>query len=321
MMKSQTNLFSELDHSISMDIQEIYDVIENLPRRENLEVDQSHYAEEDQEDFFNRLRMPGTRLGQGHIGQLIEYEDQDWFDNIYNDVNRLDDDENLDDEPTMTIDGSIFQELGFEILAYYVPFHFHNRPRPWGIYLRRVGIAHVRQKLLQFATNDHYNEQNFGDDLKIPTNVAVNVLLLHELKHHAIEVGILRRGLTGSIAPSDYYLFVQDKRRNFELARAEEAICNANILSHKSKLKTDFFLPNHDPNQSNNLVFDWTTYVTRFMDGQPSGYNAFRDWRKLEDEQLQTYLHSYPGTVTRTEFNMHSNLSILKRLPVPTYLC
>ena len=263
-MKSQTNLFSELDHSISMDIQEIYDVIENLPRREKLEVDQSHYAEEDQEDFFNRLRMPGTRLGQGHIGQLIEYEDQDWFDNIYNDVNRLDDDENLDDEPTMTIDGSIFQELGFEILAYYVPFHFHNHPRPWGI---------------------------------------------------------LRRGLTGSIAPSDYYLFVQDKRRNFELARAEEAICNANILSHKSKLKTDFFLPNHDPNQSNNLVFDWTTYVTRFMDGQPSGYNAFRDWRKLEDEQLQTYLHSYPGTVTRTEFNMHSNLSILKRLPVPTYLC
>ena len=31
MIKSQTNLFSELDHSFSMDIQTINDLIENLP--------------------------------------------------------------------------------------------------------------------------------------------------------------------------------------------------------------------------------------------------------------------------------------------------
>ena len=46
------------------------------------------------------------------------------------------------------------RRAGFEVLAYYIPFHSHSPEIPWGIYLRQVGIAHVREDLeLQLHRN------------------------------------------------------------------------------------------------------------------------------------------------------------------------
>ena len=42
----------------------------------------------------------------------------------------------------------LVERFGIEILAYYRPFHFHRPDRGWGIYLRGVGIDHVRQRLM-----------------------------------------------------------------------------------------------------------------------------------------------------------------------------
>ena len=46
----------------------------------------------------------------------------------------------------------LVERFGIEILAYYIPFHFHSPERPWGIYLRGEGIAHVRHRIMQIAS-------------------------------------------------------------------------------------------------------------------------------------------------------------------------
>ena len=65
----------------------------------------------------------------------------------------------------------LVEEFGIEILAYYIPFHFHRHDRPWGIYLRGVGIDHVRQRLIEIAGRDGHNFRN----LAIPTDVSSNI--------------------------------------------------------------------------------------------------------------------------------------------------
>ena len=55
-MKSETHLFSDLDHSISMDLQTINHFIENLPP--------PTVVDEEQEVFFNHLEDDHPRLLQ-----------------------------------------------------------------------------------------------------------------------------------------------------------------------------------------------------------------------------------------------------------------
>ena len=308
MMKSETNLFSELDHSISMDKQTINHFIENQPPPTEVA--------EQQAEFFNRHGVNRPRL--------IQYDELTHI-HTGNQLPRNARNEELDD---------LVERHGVEVLAYYVPFHHHRHPQDWGIYLRREGIVHVRQKLLQFALDDHYEEQLFGDDLEIPTRVAVKVLLLHELKHHAIEVACTRHEIQNRIIDK-YDSYIRSKRQNQTEHNATEAICNSNILQYRYHLKTDFSFPGQAilPHQGPGSI-DWTTYVTRFMDGQPEGYNDFRSFRHLDQFQLRQILrleHGVVGNVERVlnrnlpiimrEFQNHSSLSTLKRLPVPIYLC
>ena len=114
---------------------------------------------------------------------------QEWFPNdIPDTISRQQLNRQRNDDPAPDGFRDLVRQSGFEVLAYYIPFHFHSPERPWGIYLRGEGIAHVRHRIMQIAELDGHNFQN----PEIPTNVAIDILLLHELRHHAIEVAFTR---------------------------------------------------------------------------------------------------------------------------------
>ena len=202
--------------------------------------------------------------------------------------------------------------FGIEILAYYIPFHFHRPDRPWGIYLRRVGIDHVRQRLMEIAGQDGHNFQN----LAIPTNVAEHILLLHELRHHAIEVAFTRVELQQGTR-REYQHYIREKRNHNDLHNHTEAICNANVAKHH--FKTDWQLPGIISPPNVIVSLDWNNYVREFMLGQPAGYNDFERFtryssrRVLESLQLPTGFRLDLAQI-REEFSSHSKLGTLNRV-------
>ena len=38
---------------------------------------------------------------------------------------------------------------GIDVLAFYIPFHFHSPPRPWGIYIKEDGVSYLKDKFSQ----------------------------------------------------------------------------------------------------------------------------------------------------------------------------
>ena len=218
----------------------------------------------------------------------------------------------------------LVEEFGIEILAYYIPFHFHRPDRPWGIYLRGVGIDHVRQTLMEFAGRDGHNFRN----LEIPTNVAEHILLLHELKHHAIEVAFTRVELQRNTR-NEFQQYITRKRNHNDrtLHGNTEAICNANVATHSSIFKTDWELPQLIPPTPPNVIIklDWNGYVRQFMNGQPAGYHDFTRFTGFSSEQTLESLqlpieHRLDLPQIEREFKSHSQLSTLSRLPVPIRL-
>jgi len=232
---------------------------------------------------------------------------------------------NIPEDPPATLD-DLVEEFGIEILAYYIPFHFHRPDRPWGIYLRRVGIAHVRHRLVQIAGRDGYNFQN---TLEIPTDVAVDILLLHELRHHAIEVVFARLELLGLGWNNAYQEYKETKRHDEVLHANTEAICNASVANQRKPFKTDYQPPRTPPPLPNHISYlDWRGYVRQFMRGQPGGYHDFAQFTGFTSEQVlqslgvrveQQVLHiDLPQIIN--ELKKHSSLSILSSLPVPIRL-
>ena len=213
----------------------------------------------------------------------------------------------------------LVEEFGIEILAYYIPFHFHRPDRPWGIYLRTVGIDHVRQRLMEIAGRDGHNFQN----LEIPTNVAEHILLLHELRHHAIEVAFTRVELQVNTR-NEYQQYITRKRNHNNISSDTEAICNANVAIHSNPFKTDWERPRLMPPTPPNVIIklDWNDYVRQFMVGQPAGYRDFARFTGFSSEQALELLqlptgHRFDLAQITREFNNHSQLSTLSSLPVP----
>ena len=213
----------------------------------------------------------------------------------------------------------LVEEFGIEILAYYIPFHFHRPDRPWGIYLRGVGIDHVRQRLMEIAGRDGHNFRN----LAIPTNVAEYILLLHELKHHAIEVAFTRVELLDNTR-NEYQQYITRKRNHIGLHGNTEAICNANVASHSNPFKTNWerhrLMPPTPPNVI--IKLDWNDYVRTFMLGQPAGYRDFARFTGFGSEQTLESLqlpieHRFDLAQITRELQNHSQLSTLRSLPVP----
>ena len=209
----------------------------------------------------------------------------------------------------------LVEEFGIEILAYYIPFHFNSPERPWGIYLRAEGIAHVRQRIMQIASEDGMNLRN----LEVPTNVATNILLLHELRHHAIEVAFTRVELQNGTR-HEYQHYIREKRNHNDLHNHTEAICNANVAKHH--FKTDWQLPGIISPPNVIIKLDWNDYVRQFMVGQPAGYRDFARFTGFSSEQALELLqlptgHRFDLAQITREFNNHSQLSTLSSLPVP----
>jgi hypothetical protein len=179
---------------------------------------------------------------------------------------------------------------------------------------------------MQIAHEDGMNWQN----VEVPTNVATNILLLHELRHHAIEVAYYRVELQNNTR-NEYREYRRRKRTlrrgvHNELHNNTEAICNANVANHNRQFQT-FDLPNAPPHTG----LDWNHYVRGFMLGQPAGYNDFERFtgmnarRVLESLQLPIGLRldarGRPVDLAqiRKEFNNHSQLGILNRMvPIHT---
>ena len=216
----------------------------------------------------------------------------------------------------------LVEEFGIEILAYYIPFHFHRPDRPWGIYLRTVGIDHVRQRLMEIAGRDGHTFRN----LEIPTNVAEHILLLHELRHHAIEVAFTRVELQRNTR-NEYQQYITRKRNNNNISSDTEAICNANVATHSSIFRTDWERPQlMQPTPPNVIIkLDWNDYVRTFMLGLPAGYRDFARFTGFGSEQTLESLqlpieHRFDLAQIEREFKSHSQLSTLSRFPVPIRL-
>ena len=214
----------------------------------------------------------------------------------------------------------LVEEFGIEILAYYIPFHFHRPDRPWGIYLRGVGIDHVRQRLMEIAGRDGHNFRN----LEIPTNVAEHILLLHELKHHAIEVAFTRVELQTDTRDAFQRYHTRKRNRGDRILHHNtEAICNVNVAKHIRTFITAW-RPHHAPGPHESTTFDWNDYVSQFMIHQPAGYRDFAQFTRHNHDQILESLqlpveHAFDLRQIKEDFKNHSDLKILRRFPVPIY--
>ena len=182
-----------------------------------------------------------------------------------------------------------------------------------------MGIDHVRQRLMEIAGRDGHNFRN----LAIPTNVAEHILLLHELRHHAIEVAFTRAELLGDTR-NEYQQYITRKRNHIGLHGNTEAICNANVAIHSNPFKTNWERPRLMPPTPPNVIIklDWNDYVRQFMVGQPAGYRDFARFTGFSSEQALELLqlptgHRFDLAQITREFNNHSQLSTLSSLPVP----
>ena len=245
---------------------------------------------------------------------------QEWFPNdIPDTISRQQLNRQLNDDPAPDGFRDLVRQSGFEVLAYYIPFHIDRPARPWGIYLRQVGIAHVREAL-EFRLRRDGIFVNFATLDK----QAKKILLLHELRHHAIEV-------TFTICEQllnhyRYYLDFNERAvTNTRTHDLEEAICNANVAKQaKSQINVTHQQIDLDfrPNITHKLDFD--EYNREFMREQPRGYRDFQRHvdtspeREFELLELPIeLLHPVEVPNLGTQYKYHSKFAILNSLPVP----
>ena len=165
---------------------------------------------------------------------------------------------------------------------------------------------------MQIAEQDGHNFQN----PEIPTNVAIDILLLHELRHHAIEVAFTRVELQQGTR-REYQHYIREKRNHNDLHNHTEAICNANVAKHH--FKTDWQLPGIISPPNVIVSLDWNNYVREFMDEQPAGYNDYAQFTRYSAERALTELQlprirpDQLAEVTK-EYTNHSKLRVLNTI-------
>ena len=216
----------------------------------------------------------------------------------------------------------LVERFGIEILAYYRPFHFHRPDRGWGIYLRSVGIAHVRQRLVDIANQEGVRIER--NNREAATAVAKDILLLHELRHHAIEIAFTRVELQTDTRDAFQRYHTRKRNRGDRILHHNtEAICNANVANHIRTFITAW-RPRHAPGPHESTTFDWNDYVSQFMIHQPAGYRDFAQFTGLNYQQIFESLqlqveHAFDLRQIKVDFKNHSDLKILRRFPVPIY--
>ena len=225
---------------------------------------------------------------------------------------------------------ALVRHLGIEILAYYVPCTFHTPDLPWGIYLRKRGIDVVRTELLQMAQQDGIDFTH-NPDIFVP--LARKILNYHELGHCAVEMACHRLDMDLGVPLETYR--TRNNQVDLTIHLQEESICNVNVAQKMSNANIRYSrnqctldvdnIQNTLPQIRNPAVIELPCkdYVYRFMDHQPDGYNAFRQWINQSNPQLLQTLnipedpHTHDTCVN--EFTEFRKLDKLNKL-VPVYI-
>ena len=199
---------------------------------------------------------------------------------------------------------------GIDVLAFYIPFHFHSAPRPWGIYIKDDGVSYLSQR---FSQTVHQSIPLRNDNA---TNLALINLLLHELGHFGVEMLYTELENVTALAQNNitYENHTNEKITNPQVEQNEEAFCNWNV-----KRQSNFFKL-----EVENVEIDYYPIIDDFMLSQPLGYQDFPEISNLNygnyviNNQVNLfYLH-----VNKTKFRRHLGLDMATRPypKVPIYL-
>ncbi len=224
----------------------------------------------------------------------------------------------------------LVRHLGIEILAYYVPCTFHTPDLPWGIYLRKRGIDVVRTELLQMAQQDGIDFTH-NPDIFVP--LARKILNYHELGHCAVEMACHRLDMDLN-RPLETYR-THNNQVDPTIHLQEESICNVNVAQKMSNANIRYSrnqctldvdnIQNTLPQIRNPAVIELPCkdYVYRFMEHQPDGYNAFRQWINQNNSYLLQTLNisddAHALLPCVTEFTEFRKLDKLTNF-VPVYI-
>ena len=172
------------------------------------------------------------------------------------------------------------------------------------------------------------HEHNFEHNIQTITQIAIKKLLLHEIKHHAIEIAFTRQELLTN-QPNLFERYITDNYLNPVTRPYTEAMCNHNVFKKSSAFKVTSpnpvfdFIQNNRPNVIHTL--DLSEYVTTFMRNQPPGYRDFQE--NTVPNCLHTQLHllgirenDENQNRIKRDFKHHANLSTITNFPVPLSL-
>ena len=200
---------------------------------------------------------------------------------------------------------------GIDVLAFYIPFHFHSPPRPWGIYIKEDGVSYLKDKFSQ--TIDQSIPLSFDD----ATDLALRTLFLHELGHFGVEMLHTELENIRALAQNNitYHNYVNEKNNNPQLEHNEEAFCNWNVKRQSMSFKFEVA----------NVEIDYYPLIDDFMRNQPPGYRNFTEISNLNYGNYvigNNQEHIFYDYVNRTKFRRHLGLKMVTRPnpKVPLYL-
>ena len=214
-------------------------------------------------------------------------------------------------------------ECGTDALAYYLPFHATS---DWGIYILDAGVDVLAEELVRISRINLPGQNNLVLSRHDAEYLAKHKLLLHELGHHAVEIVHTALEIDPNHPIRDSYRATRLPGRlaqNQMFHENEEAVCNWNVKTNKSKFKI--------------RALDYFDPVRNFMTTQPPGYNRFDEIRNqnflenIIDTRLTGVLPHQNQIQLEREFAQHSRLSRVKPrseigwnnpigFVVPTYL-
>jgi hypothetical protein len=195
---------------------------------------------------------------------------------------------------------------GIDVLAFYIPFHFHSAPRPWGIYIKDDGVSYLRQI---FSQTVHQSiPLTYGN----ATNLALINLLLHELGHFGVEMLYTDLENLPALAQNNitYENHANEKITNPQVEHNEEAFCNWNVKRQSKFFKLEV----------ENVEIDYYPIIDEFMRNQPLGYRDFSEISNLN--YGNNVITAQVFHVSKTKFRRHLGLDMVTRPypKVPLYL-
>lgn len=145
----------------------------------------------------------------------------------------------------------------FDVLAYYLPFHFYRNS--WGIYIQESGILQLTSCIV--------GQDFLGWDETWIVDLAAKCLFLHEFFHHSVEVACARLEypLPAARLGNDHYTpYFNDSPASY----LEEAVANAYVARNIDRY--------YQNSSSARAYASVKKSLLAAMERQPEPYNKFR---------------------------------------------